>query len=59
MLLRSEAMVAKNLLVDDKITACEKQIYLLGSVIRKVLKRKALSGETFRFISSKRFTINI
>ena len=44
-------MVGKNLLVDDKITACDKQIHLLGSVIRNiVLKRKALSGETFRFL---------
>ena len=35
MLLQSEAMVAKKLLVDDKITACIKQICLL-SVICKV-----------------------
>ena len=28
MLVQSEAMVAKTLLVDDKITACVKQIYV-------------------------------
>ena len=51
MLLHSEAMVATSLLVDNKITACDKQIHLLGSVIRnKVLKRKVSSGETFRFL---------
>ena len=36
------------MLVDDKITACVKEIDLLG-VVRKVLNRKTLSGETFCF----------
>ena len=39
----------KKLLVDDKITACLKQICLLG-VIWKVSNRKTLSGETFCFL---------
>ena len=38
-------MVAKKLLVDDKITACVKQVILLG-VKCKVTNRKTLSGET-------------
>ena len=42
-------MVAKKLLVDDKITACVKQIFLLGD-IRKVSNRKTLSAETFCFL---------
>ena len=36
------------MLVDDKITACVKEIDLLG-VVCKVLNRKTLSGETFCF----------
>ena len=44
-------MVVKKLLVDDKITACVKQIYMyilfLLGVICKVWNRKTLSGETF------------
>ena len=36
------------LLVDDKITACVKEICLLG-VVCKVLNRKTLSGATFCF----------
>ena len=48
MLLQSAAIVAKKLLVDDKITAFVKEIGLLGLVC-KVLNRKALSGETFCF----------
>ena len=39
-------MAAKTLLVDRKITACVKQICLLG-VVCKVLNRKTLSGEAF------------
>ena len=38
MLLQSVAMVAKKLLVDDKITACDRQICLLG-IICKVSNR--------------------
>ena len=48
MLLQSVAIGAKKLLVDDKITACVKEIYLLD-VVCKVLNRKTLSGETFCF----------
>ena len=40
----------RKLLVDDKITACLKQICLLG-VIWKVSNRKTLSGETFCFLA--------
>ena len=36
----------KKLLVDDKITACVKEICLLD-VVCKVSNRKTLSGETF------------
>ena len=39
---------AKKSLADYKITACVKEIYLLG-VVYKVLNRKTLSGETFCF----------
>ena len=42
-------MVAKKLLVDDKIQACVKQICLLG-VARNVSTRKTLSGKTFCFL---------
>ena len=42
-------MVAKKLLVDDKITAWVKQIYLLG-VIFKVSNRRTLTGEIFCFL---------
>ena len=42
-------MVVKKLLVDGKITACVKLIYLPG-VTCKVSKRKTLSGETFCFL---------
>ena len=44
-------MVAKKLLVDDKITACVKQICLLGFIC-KVFNRKTLSGETFCFFEN-------
>ena len=42
-------LVATKLLVDDKITACVKQICLLG-VICKVSNRKHFFGETFSFL---------
>ena len=43
------AIAAKKLLVDGKITACVKQICLLG-VVCKVSDRKTLSGEKFCFL---------
>ena len=46
MILQSAAIVVKKLLVDDKITACVKEICLLD-VVCKVSNRKTLSGETF------------
>ena len=49
MFFQSAAMVAKKLLVDDKITAWIKQICLLG-VTCKVLNKKTLSGKTFCFL---------
>ena len=50
MLSPSTAMVAKNLLVDQKkIMACVKQLCLWG-VICKVSIRKTSSGETFCFL---------
>ena len=56
MFIASAAIVARKLLVDDQITACVRQISLLG-VICKVSNRKTLTGETFcslekRFLSS-------
>ena len=45
---QSAAIGAKKSLADYKITACVKEIYLLG-VVYKVLNRKTLSGETFCF----------
>ena len=47
--MQNGAMVVKKLLVDGKITACVKLIYLPG-VTCKVSKRKTLSGETFCFL---------
>ena len=47
-------MVAKKLLVDDKIQACVKQICLLG--VRNVSTRKTLSDKTFCFLK-KRFLL--
>ena len=44
-------MVMEKLLVDNKITACVKQICLLG-VICKVSNRKTLSGENFAFLKN-------
>ena len=49
-------MVAKKLLLDDKITPCVKQICLLG-VTCKVLNTKTWSGEIFFFW--KTFAANI
>ena len=49
-------MVMEKLLVDNKITACVKQICLLG-VICKVSNRKTLSGETFRFLEKHLLSI--
>ena len=51
MLLQSAAMVAKKLLVDDKITAqsCPKQICIFG-LICKIWSKKTLSGEQFAFL---------
>ena len=58
MLLQSEAMVAKKLLVDDKITAFVKQICLLG-ILYKVSNRKlTLFGGHFAFLNLM-FAINI
>ena len=54
--MQNAAMVAKKLLVDDKITACFKQIYLLG-VICKVSNRKTLPGETLSFLEKKVLSI--
>ena len=58
MLSQSAAMVVKKLNVDDKITACVKQIlvYLLG-VICKVSDRETLSDETFCFPEKRLQTI--
>ena len=47
--MQSEAIATKTLLVDGKITACVKQICLLG-VVCKVLNGKTLSGEAFCFL---------
>ena len=47
--MQNAAMVAKKLLVDDKIAACVKQMHLLG-VMCKVSNIKTLSGETFHFL---------
>ena len=51
-------MVTTKLLVDDKITACVKQICLLGcNTVRKVSNRKPLSGETFFFLEKRLLSI--
>ena len=44
--MQSAETVAKKLQVDEDITACVKEICLLG-VVCKVSKRKTLPGETF------------
>ena len=46
-------MVAKKLLVEDKITAWVKQVCLLG----KVSNRKTLFGETFCFLEKRSLSI--
>ena len=56
MLLQSGAKVVKKLLVDDKITACVKEICLLG-VVCKVLNRKTLFGEIFCFPEKRLLSI--
>ena len=50
MLLQSAAMEGKNLLVDDKITACVKQICLVGVISVYSFE---LSGETFCFLDKR------
>ena len=52
MMLLSAAIVATKLLVDDKITACAKEICLMG-VVYKVSCRKTLSGEKFYFTEKR------
>ena len=53
MLLQSTALVAmillNELLVDDKITACVRQICLVAVICKVSKKRKTLSGGTFCF----------
>ena len=51
MLLQSAAIVAKKLPVDEKITACVKQIFLQG-VVCKVSNRKTSFGEIFCFLEN-------
>ena len=53
MLLKCAALVAKKLLVDDKITAYLKQIILcLLGVMCKVSNRNTLSGETIALLKN-------
>ena len=56
MLLQSAATGAKKFLVHNKITACAKEIVLLG-VGCKVSNRKTLSGETFCFPEKRLLSI--
>ena len=56
MLLQSAATGAKKFLVHNKITACAKEIVLLG-VVCKVSNRKTLSGETFCFPEKRLLSI--
>ena len=58
MFIASASIVARKLLEDDQITACVRQIYLLG-VIRKVSKRKTLTGETFCFLEKRLLSSNL
>ena len=51
MFLKCSAMVAKKLLVDDKITASPTNKCLLG-VVCKVSNRHTLSGETFALLKN-------
>ena len=50
--MQSAVIVAKKLLVDEKITACVKQIIYVSRMLLvcKVSNRKTLSGETFCFL---------
>ena len=56
MLLQSAATGAKKLLVHNKITACVKEICLLG-VVCKVSNRKTSSGETVCFPEKRLLSI--
>ena len=56
MLLQSAATGAKKLLVHNKITACVKEICLLG-VVCKVSNRKISSGETVCFPEKRLLSI--
>ena len=56
MLLQRVVIGAKKFLVHDKITACAKEIVLLG-VVCKVSNRKTLSGETFCFPEKRLLSI--
>ena len=49
-------MTVKKLLGDDKITACVKQVCLLG-VTCKVSNKQTLSGETFCFLEKSFLSI--
>ena len=49
-------MTVKKLLGDDKITACVKQVCLLG-VTCKVSNKQTLSGETFCFLGKSFLSI--
>ena len=56
MLLQGLAMVAKKLLVDDKITACVKQTCFLD-IIYKVLNRKTLSSGIFCLLEKRLLSV--
>ena len=47
--MQSTATEVKKLLVDDKITACVKEISLMGVNVCKVSNRRTMSGERFCF----------
>ena len=54
MLFQNVAMVAKKLLVDDKIMFSLCQTYVSGALLKcKVLYRKILSGETLCFLEKR------
>ena len=50
--MQSAAIVAKKLLVDDKITACVKQIFSLVTYVKFGIE-KTLSAETFCFLEKR------
>ena len=56
MLLQGLAMVAKKLLVDDKITVCVKQTCFLG-IIYKVSNRKTLSNGIFCLLEKRLLSV--